>query len=82
MIPGEQFTIIEADLTHIGFLSDFGRKSFVDSYKCTLPLKELEEYTRVAFAKDAISDEITDSSASHDLRQSRRLENREPLKAD
>ncbi len=65
MILGEQFTIIEADLTHVGFLSDFGRKSFVDSYKCTLPLEELEEYTRIAFAKDAISDEITDSSANY-----------------
>lgn len=65
MIPGEHFTIIEAGLAHVGFLSDFGSKSFVDSYKCTLPLKELQEYTRVAFAKDAISDEITDSSANY-----------------
>ena len=65
MTPDEQFSVIAADLTHVEFLSNFGRKSFVDSYQCTLPLKELEEYTRVAFSKDVISDEINGALAKY-----------------
>ena len=52
------WTIREAQHKHIDFLASFGRQSFIDSYKCTLALSELDKYTRVAFAPSTISNEI------------------------
>ncbi len=62
MKQDKHFQIFEADDSHADFLANFGRKSFVDAYKETLSLKNLEEYTKVAFSKSNISAEINDPS--------------------
>ena len=63
MKQDKHFQIIEADDSHADFLADFGRRSFVDAYKETLSLRDLEEYTKGAFSKSNISAEINDPSA-------------------
>lgn len=60
MNQDQHFQIIEADDSHVDFLADFGRRSFVDAYKETLSLKDLEEYTKDAFSKSNITAEIND----------------------
>jgi ribosomal protein S18 acetylase RimI-like enzyme len=61
----ERVRIIEAGASHVDFLSDFGRRSFVDAYKETLSLKDLEEYTAGAFSKSNILDEINNSTVTY-----------------
>jgi len=58
-------TIIEADSSHAGYISEFGSKSFIHSYQCTLPLDELKKYTNVAFKKSNILEEINNSVATY-----------------
>ena len=58
-------TITEADSSHAGYISEFGSKSFIHSYQCTLPLDELKKYTNVAFKKSNILEEINSSSATY-----------------
>jgi ribosomal protein S18 acetylase RimI-like enzyme len=62
MKQDNHFQIIKADDSHAGFLADFGRRSFVDAYKETLSLRDLQEYTKDAFSKSNISAEINDPS--------------------
>jgi len=64
MAQRERFKIIEADASHVDFLSDFGQKSFIQAYKETLSLKELGKYTASAFSKAKILAELKDSSAT------------------
>ena len=56
-------TIIEADSSHVEYLSDFGRKSFIYAYQCTLPLEELNKYIHHAFSESTILEEINGSLA-------------------
>ena len=65
MKQNEHFQIIEADDSHADFLADFGRRSFVDAYKETLSLRDLEEYTKGAFSKSNITAEINDPSVTY-----------------
>ncbi len=58
-------TIIEADSSYVEYLSDFGSRSFIYSYQCTLPLDELKKYTNVAFAKSNILEEINSSFVTY-----------------
>lgn len=66
-------TIIEADSSHAEYISDFGSKSFIYSYECTLPLYELKKYTSVAFAKSNILEEINSSLATYFICQDSKL---------
>ncbi len=50
--------VIDADLSHVKYLSDFGRKSFIHAYQCTLPLEELNKYISDAFSESTILAEI------------------------
>lgn len=59
----EQFTIGMAQASDVEFLASFGRQSFIDAYKSTLPLEELEIYTNEAFGKESIREEIEYSKA-------------------
>ena len=58
-------TIIEANSSHIEYLSNFGSRSFIYSYQCTLPLDELKKYTNIAFAKSSILEEINSSLVTY-----------------
>ncbi|MBC8205957.1 MAG: GNAT family N-acetyltransferase [Kiritimatiellaeota bacterium] len=58
-------TVIEADSSHIAYLSDFGRKSFIYAYQCTLPLEELNQYIDHAFSESTIREEINGLSATY-----------------
>lgn len=57
--------VIEANSSHVGYLSGFGSKSFIHAYQSTLPLKELKDYIDVAFCEAAILEEINTSSATY-----------------
>jgi ribosomal protein S18 acetylase RimI-like enzyme len=46
----KHFQIIEANDSHIDFLAHFGQKSFIDTYKEALSLKDLEAYTNNVFS--------------------------------
>jgi len=58
-------TVIEADASHVEYLSEFGRKSFIYAYQCTLPLEELTKYIQVAFSESTILEEINGSLATY-----------------
>ena len=58
-------TIIEADPSHAEYLSDFGSKSFIYAYQCTLPLEEIRKYINTAFSEAAILEEINGSLATY-----------------
>ena len=58
-------TVIEADSSHVEYLSDFGRKSFICAYQCTLPLEELRKYINDAFSESTILEEINGSLAAY-----------------
>ncbi|WP_262967057.1 GNAT family N-acetyltransferase [Methylobacter psychrophilus] len=62
MKQDEHYQIIKADDSHADFLTDFGRRSFIDTYKDTLSLRDLEEYTNDAFSKSTITAEINNPS--------------------
>ena len=55
-------TICPANPRHQPFLSTFGREAFIHSYRCTLPLEELESYTAEAFSAQTIARELDDPS--------------------
>ena len=57
--------VIAADLSHVEYLSDFGRKSFIYAYQCTLPLEELNKYITHAFSESTIREEINGSLATY-----------------
>lgn len=57
--------VIDADSSHVEYLSDFGRKSFIYAYQCTLPLEELNKYINDAFLESTILEEINGSLASY-----------------
>jgi len=65
MKQDEYFQIIEADESHVDYLADFGRRSFVDTYKDTLSINDLEEYTQGAFSKATITTEINDPNVTY-----------------
>ncbi|UOA07682.1 GNAT family N-acetyltransferase [Methylobacter sp. S3L5C] len=65
MKQDKHFQIIEADESHVDYLIDFGRRSFVDTYKGTLSIRDLEEYTNDAFSKSTITAEINDPSMNY-----------------
>lgn len=65
MMPKTHFRIIEADASHVGFLSTFGSDSFIEAYASTLPLPELEKYTATAFSESTVLDEINGSLATY-----------------
>lgn len=65
--------VVEADLSHIQYLSDFGRKSFIHAYQCTLPLEELNKYISYAFSETTIHDEINSSKAMYFICQDTQL---------
>jgi len=57
--------VIEADSSHVEFLSDFGGKSFIYAYQCTLPQEELKKYINVAFSESTILEELSSSLAAY-----------------
>ena len=65
MKQDEYFQIIEADESHVDYFTDFGRRSFVDTYKDTLSISDLEEYTQGAFSKSTITAEINDPNVTY-----------------
>jgi ribosomal protein S18 acetylase RimI-like enzyme len=58
-------TVIEADASHVEYLSDFGSKSFIYAYQCTLPLEKLKKYIQDAFSESIILEEINGSLATY-----------------
>lgn len=66
-------TIIEADISHVDYLADFGSRSFIYAYQCTLPVAELRKYIAVAFAASALRKEIQDSLAIYFICQDSEL---------
>ena len=58
-------TLIEADASHVDYLSDFGSRSFIYAYQCTLPVAELRKYIQVAFAASSIRKEIQAALATY-----------------
>ena len=58
-------TIIEADPSHVEYLSDFGSKSFIYAYQSTLPMEELRKYTKASFSEATILEEINGSLATY-----------------
>ena len=57
--------VTEADLSHVQYLSGFGRKSFIHAYQCTLPLEELNKYINHAFSETTIREEMIGSEATY-----------------
>ena len=60
-----KFRIIEADASHRDFLAGFGRRSFIDAYRVTLSLRDLETYTVDAFSPSRILDELNDPAITY-----------------
>lgn len=65
--------VIEANSSHVEYLSDFGSKSFIYAYQCTLPLEELKKYINVAFSESTILEEINGSLATYYICQDSEL---------
>lgn len=57
--------IVQADASHIEFISDFGSKSFIYAYQCTLPIEELRKYIDITFSKSTILEEINSTSVAY-----------------
>jgi ribosomal protein S18 acetylase RimI-like enzyme len=55
---GEEMKIVRADPSHVGYLSTFGKASFIHAYQCTLPQKELRAYVDAAFSESVILEEM------------------------
>lgn len=53
----------QANLSCVGFLSEFGKESFIDAYKITLPMEELRAYVDSAFSEKLIKREMESSEA-------------------
>ncbi|WMW22831.1 GNAT family N-acetyltransferase [Methanolobus mangrovi] len=53
----------QANLSHVSFLSEFGKESFIDAYKLTLPMEELRAYVDGAFSEKLIKREMESSEA-------------------
>lgn len=60
MISNERFRLFEGNISHVDFLSSFGRQSFIDTYREALSLPDLESYTAVAFATSRLLAELQD----------------------
>ena len=58
-------TVIEADPSHVEYLSDFGSKSFIYAYQSTWPLEGLRKYIKASFSAATILDEIKGSLATY-----------------
>lgn len=65
--------VIEANSSHVEYLSNFGSKSFIYAYQCTLPIGELKKYINVAFSESSILEEITGSLATYFICQDSNL---------
>lgn len=65
MSSTQKFQIIEADPSHRDFLAGFGRRSFIDAYRVTLSLRDLETYTVDAFSRSRILDELNDPAITY-----------------
>ena len=65
--------VIEADSSHVEYLSDFGSKSFIYAYQCTLPLEELKKYINVSFSESTILEEMDGSLATYFICQEPKL---------
>jgi ribosomal protein S18 acetylase RimI-like enzyme len=65
--------IIEADSSHVEYLSDFGSKSFIYAYQCTLPQEELKKYINAAFSESTILEELNGSLATYFICQEPKL---------
>jgi diamine N-acetyltransferase len=57
--------VIKADSSHAEYLSDFGGKSFIHAYQCTLPVEDLRRYVEAAFSESAIHKEMDASLATY-----------------
>ena len=65
--------VIEANSSHVGYLSDFGSKSFIDAYQSTLPHAELKQYVSLAFSESSIRQEIDRAVATYFICRDSRL---------
>lgn len=59
------FRIVTAKAEHVQFISSFGRRSFIDAYKSTLPQEELAAYAEMAFNDSFVKDEIEHAKAMY-----------------
>lgn len=59
----DQLDVVQANLSHVSFLSEFGKESFIDAYKVTLPMDELRTYVEEAFSEELIKHEIESSES-------------------
>lgn len=59
----DQLDVVQANLSHVSFLSEFGKESFIDAYKVTLPMDELRTYVEEAFSEEQIKHEIESSES-------------------
>ena len=66
-------TVVEADASYVDYLSDFGSRSFIYAYQCTLPVEALRKYIKVAFAAPAIRKEIQAALATYFICQNSEL---------
>ena len=66
-------TVIEADSSHAEYLSDFGSKSFIYAYQCTLPLEDLNKYNNQSFSESTIREEINGLLATYFICQDSEL---------
>lgn len=62
-IMNEQFDVVRANLSHVNFLSEFGKESFIDAYEVTLPIDELRTYVEEAFSEELIKHELESSES-------------------
>jgi len=63
------FSVIPANTSHVEFLSIFGRESFINAYRSTLPLEELAAYTEATFKPSVIRNEIERAKAMYFIGQ-------------
>jgi hypothetical protein len=55
--------IVQANLSHVLFLSEFGKSSFIDAYRTRIPIEDLRTYVDKAFSEELIEREIKNSEA-------------------
>ncbi|MCD4806680.1 MAG: hypothetical protein K8R13_03770 [Methanococcoides sp.] len=55
--------IVHANLSHVSFLSEFGKSSFIDAYRTRVPIEDLRTYVEEAFSEELIRHEIENSEA-------------------
>ncbi|MCD4821622.1 MAG: GNAT family N-acetyltransferase [Methanococcoides sp.] len=59
----DRLDVLQANLSHVSFLSEFGKESFIDAYKVTLPMDELRTYVEEAFSEERIKHEVESSES-------------------